>query len=367
MKKLWTKVCALAVLTAMFLCMTAAAAGIGTGTVTGSSLRMRSAASTSSSTMAYLNKGAQVDVLEQLDGWYKVEYNGRTGYLSSDYVQFAASAKTRAAAQDLSGKTGVISGSNVNFRSQPSTSSGVIATLAENTEVSLVSVDSGWCKAVYNGKEGYVSADYVSVDGLPLVDPQGIVTGDAVNVRSGPSTSYDVVTKVYSGTILNLTSVKDGWYGISYNGLSGYISGDYVRIYDGSESGGNGNGQSIVSKAKQYLGVPYVYGGASPRGFDCSGFTMYIYSQFGYSLPHSASSQWASLGTSVDRSNLQPGDLVFFNDPSISRGKACSHVGLYIGGGQFIHASSGSHRGIVISNLSDSYYSRYYKGARRVG
>lgn len=365
MKKLWTKVCALAVLTAMFLCMTAAAAGIGTGTVTGNSLRMRSAASTSSSVMTYLNKGNKVDVLEQLDGWYKVEYNGRTGYLSSDYVNFTPAEEAGVArTREVSSKVGVISGSSVNFRSQPSTGASVITTLAENTEVELLEVADGWCKAVYDGKEGYVSADYVTVDGLPLVNPRGIVTGNAVNVRSGPSTGYGVVSKVYAGTIVDLTSVKDGWYGVSYNGVKGYISGDYVRVYREGEA--SGTGQSIVNKAKQYLGVPYVYGGASPRGFDCSGFTMYVYSQFGYSLPHSASSQWASAGTSVDRANLQPGDLVFFNDPSISRGKACSHTGIYVGNGQFIHASSGSHRGVVISNLSDSYYSRYYKRSESV-
>lgn len=124
----------------------------------------------------------------------------------------------------------------------------------------------------------------------------------------------------------------------------------------------------MVELALSYLDVPYVYGGASPKGFDCSGFTMYIFSQFGYSLPHSATSQWNSSGEYVEREDLQPGDLVLFCDPSRSNGKACSHVGIYIGDNEFVHASSGSSgKRIRISSLDEDYYDGYYKGAKRLG
>ncbi len=117
-----------------------------------------------------------------------------------------------------------------------------------------------------------------------------------------------------------------------------------------------------------YLGVRYVYGGASPSGFDCSGFTLYVFKQFGYNLPHSATSQWYESGQYVERSDLQPGDIVLFCDPSRSNGKACSHVGIYIGNGEFIHASSGSSGKYVrISSLNTGYYNTYYKGAKRLG
>jgi cell wall-associated NlpC family hydrolase len=112
---------------------------------------------------------------------------------------------------------------------------------------------------------------------------------------------------------------------------------------------------NVVAIAMRYLGVPYVWGGASPRGFDCSGFTMYVYAQIGISLPHYTGSQYA-MGVPVARSDLQPGDLVFFD--------GLGHEGLYIGGNQFIHAP---HTGDVVKISSISgWYASMYVGARRI-
>ncbi len=133
---------------------------------------------------------------------------------------------------------------------------------------------------------------------------------------------------------------------------------------DGSGGGGgftpppgNSTGQQAVQIAMRYLGVPYVWGGASPSGFDCSGLTMYAYAQLGISLPHFTGSQWTA-GPHVSRDQLAPGDLVFFT-PSLG------HMGMYIGNGSFIHAP---HTGDVvkISSLSDPWYSSEYQGAVRV-
>jgi cell wall-associated NlpC family hydrolase len=111
----------------------------------------------------------------------------------------------------------------------------------------------------------------------------------------------------------------------------------------------------VVGIAMQYLGTPYVYGGASPSGFDCSGFIMYVFAQVGVSLPHNAAAQYG-VGTPVDRSQLQPGDLVFFN--------GLGHAGIYVGGGSFIHSP---HTGDVVKISSMSgWYASTYVGARRV-
>ena len=111
----------------------------------------------------------------------------------------------------------------------------------------------------------------------------------------------------------------------------------------------------VVGIAMQYLGTPYRWGGASPAGFDCSGFTMYVFAQIGVSLPHYTGSQWG-MGTPVSRDQLQPGDLVFFN--------GLGHVGIYVGGGSFIHSP---HTGDVVKISSMSgWYSSTFIGGRRL-
>ena len=309
MRKLLGKTMLLAVLAAALLTVSAFAAE--SGTVNTDALRLRSEPSTSS-TLSYLNTGAQVEILEDLGDWYKVSYNGSTGYLFASYVSSSANASvvSAAAAESVAGATGVVTGSLVNFRSGPSMDDAILTTLTDGTEMTIVSVTEDWCLVNWNDQEGYVKADYVSVDGIPLVDPRGIITGDCVNVRSTPSTEGSIVTKVYAGNLVDLIALEGDWYTVSCDGQTGYIRSDFLRVYTGAPGGGLG--ADIAATAQEYLGVRYVYGGASAKGFDCSGFTMYIFSLYGYSLPHSATSQWNSSGTYVAREDLQPGDLVLF-------------------------------------------------------
>jgi len=114
----------------------------------------------------------------------------------------------------------------------------------------------------------------------------------------------------------------------------------------------------LVDKALSLLGVPYVFGGTNRSGFDCSGYTQYVFKSFGVSLPRTAAEQF-NVGSAVSRGELKPGDLVFFHTYT----SGASHVGIYIGGGQFVHASNS---GVIVSNLSESYYASRYLGARRV-
>lgn len=374
MRKLLTKTLILAILAAVVLTVSAVAAEIGTGVVNASSLRLRSEPSLSSSTLAFLPEGTVVSVHEQLDGWYKVVYHDMTGYVSGEYLVYTPGTVSEGDGEsdgsDIQQEPeetkieGTISGNDVYFRSGPSTSADVIGTFAKGTVVEIVSSADGWCEIIYDGRSGYVSADYIVAKGEEI--KRGIVTGSCVNVRSGPGTGEGIVTKVYAGAIVDLVELNDNWYYINYNGYSGYICADYVREYKGSTA--SAIGEQVVALAISYLGVPYTWGGASPNGFDCSGFTLYIYKQFGYSLSHSASAQWHDSGEYVERGDLQPGDMVFFSDPARTNGKACSHCGIYIGNGEFIHASSGSSGKYVrISSLTSGYYNTYYKGAKRLG
>lgn len=276
-------------------------------------------------------------------------------------------ASALAAEGDLAIAVGATTGSSLRMRAEPSTSSSIVTTLDKSVAVAILddSID-GWFEISYNGNTGYVSADYMVVDQDNIFESYGRVNAEGVNVRSEASTDGDVVTVLDSSTVVTVNAFEDGWYAITCQyGTEGYIRSDFLDLTTSSSSS---SVSGIVDYAKQHLGTRYSYGGASPSGFDCSGFTMYIYKQYGYSLPHTATGQWQSgIGTRVySISELQSGDLVFFNDPSRNAGKACSHAGIYIGGGQFIHSSSSKSNGVIISDLTSGYYNNYFVGGIHV-
>ena len=270
-----------------------------------------------------------------------------------------------AMAADIATGAGCTTGSSLRLRSAPSTSASVVTTLDKSVAVAILDDSTdGWYKISYNGDTGYVSADYLTVDQDNLFTTYGRINTTGVNVRSGASTDSSVLATIEEDAVVTVNGLVDGWYDVTCEyGTEGYIRSDYVDL---TESASSNDG--IVATAMQYLGTRYVYGGASASGFDCSGYTMYVYIQHGYSLPHSATSQWQSgLGTRVySISALQPGDLVFFNDPSRNAGKACSHAGIYVGDGQFIHSSSSRSGGVIISSLTSGYYNTYFVGGIHV-
>ena len=288
-------------------------------------------------------------------------FAGRAGKVLFLSVLTAMLLAATALAADIATGAGCTTGSSLRLRAEPSTSASVVTTLDKSVAVAILddSVD-GWYKIAYNGSTGYVSADYLNVDQDNVFTTYGRVNSDGVNVRSDASTDSSVLATIEEDAIVTVNGLVDGWYDVTCEyGTEGYIRSDFLDLTESSSSNSD-----IAATAKQYLGTGYVYGGASPRGFDCSGFTMYVYSQHGYSLPHSATSQWQSgLGARVySISELQPGDLVFFNDPSRNAGKACSHAGIYTGDGQFIHSSSSRSGGVIVSSLTSGYYNTYFVG-----
>ena len=286
-----------------------------------------------------------------------------------------------AAEDTMAVAVGSTTGSSLRLRAKASTSSSIVRVLDKGTAVAVLdkSID-GWYKIAYEGSTGYVSSDYMVLDRDNRFTTYGRVNGDSVNVRAEASTESKVNATLAQGTLVTVNGFLDGWYDITCKyGTKGYIRSDFLNLTESNKEVATAAvatvstpvpsseiGSSVADLAKQYLGVRYAWGGASPSGFDCSGFTMYVYKQFGYSLPHTASGQWASgLGSKISTvSELQSGDLVFFNDPSRNAGKACSHAGIYVGNGQFIHASSAKN-GVIYSDITSGYYNRYFKSAIR--
>ena len=269
---------------------------------------------------------------------------------------------------------GTVTADALRLRDSASTSGTILATAPKGDKV-IVLADAGnnWYKVDYGTVQGYMSGEYLSIAaqadvsiGYGKVD----AGGSTLNVRSGPGTGYGRVTSLADGTVVNIVGVNNGWYKITYNGVTGYVSSDYMtttKTAPGSRgstgtAAASSMGQQVVAYAKQFLGTPYVYGGNGPNCFDCSGFTKYVYAHFGYTLNRTATAQLSN-GTAVSKSQLQPGDLVFFNNGYTS--KPVSHVGIYIGNGQFIHASTNKYV-VQIDNLNSGYYSRVYVYGRSI-
>ena len=276
-------------------------------------------------------------------------------------------ASALAAENNVAVGVGATTGSSLRMRAEASTSSSIVTMLDKGVAVAILdNSNEDWYHVSYNGNSGYVSTDYLIVDQDNVFTTYGRANGDSINVRSTPSVEAAVAGTIEKGTIVTVNGFVDGWFSVTCKyGTEGYIRSDLLDL---TASATSSNGSGMVSTAMQYLGTRYVYGGASPSGFDCSGFTMYVAKQYGVSLPHTATGQWQSgKGTKVWAiSALEPGDLVFFCDPSRSLGKACSHAGIYIGNGQFIHASSSRSNGVIISDLTSGYYNNYYVGGLRI-
>ena len=297
--------------------------------------------------------------------------------LRTTLLTAAVSAVCMIGASAASG-VGTVNTDALRLRNEANTTSTILATASEgDTVVILEDAGNGWYKVDYNTVEGYMSGEYLTVSAQADVTiGYGLVQagGSTLNVRSGPGTTYSKVTTLSDGAVVSIVGIDNGWYKIkTSSGATGYVSSEYmVTCKDSSGSRGDGTtavavasnssmGQQIVDYAKQFLGVPYVYGGNGPSSFDCSGFTSYIYRHFGYTLNRTASTQLSN-GVAVSKSELQPGDLVFFR---YNTSYPASHVGIYIGNGQFIHASTNKYQ-VQIDQLLTGHYANVYIAGRRI-
>lgn len=299
----------------------------GAGTVEASSLNLRSSMSTDASIITTAPRGSIVVVTDAAteDGWSCVWYKGHTGYMSSDYISVSETV-------DVSLGAGFVNASSVRMRSSASTSSEILGTYDSGTIMIVIGVSGEWYKVNFGGTIGYVNSAYMSLYSASGSNP----TTTAANNNAGTATTTPVTTT--TPTQVDVTLPVAG---------------------EGEESDA---GQIIVDTAKKYMGVPYVWGGTSPSGFDCSGLVYYVFRENGYSTNRTAESLYTN-GTYVERSNLKVGDIICFTTSKSAT--YIGHVGIYIGDNKFIHASSGSGC-VAINDLSQTYYNNHYYGARRI-
>ena len=398
-----------------------------TGTVTTETLNLRSEASTNSSVIELLNANEKLDIISEDGDWYKVEHNGKEGYVSKEYVELNSEDTTNKPEQsentNLSNVTNQSANIEVNtaiklekdtvIKILPLINSNNLGNVKAGEEITVIAKANNWIFVqtadiagwIINVNETIKDTDTEKATNIEDEDKKEpeqtgndkkedkqnetnyeqsvtkYVNASSVYLRREPSTDSTIVTTLIKNTDVKVTGEVEDWYKVKFNDYSGYIHKELLSdskveatnrgtsnrekaISNVSNNKVSELGSDIVSYAKQYLGCPYVYGAAGSQSFDCSGFTMYVYKHFGYSLSHSATAQ-SKVGTYVAKEDLQPGDLVFFLDYETMDG--IGHCGIYIGDGEFIHASSGSGYCVKTSTLlSGSYYNRYATARRLI-
>ncbi|PGT39472.1 peptidase M24 [Bacillus anthracis] len=371
----------------------------GNYTVNVSSLRVRTGPSTSHTTVGSVTKGQVVQVVGEVQDWFKINYAGQTAYVSKDYVTKGGSSDNATQGNNQNnnqnnnvtvqtGGTYVVNATSLRVRTGPATYHSVIGGVLNGTTLNVIGSEGSWFKVNYQGKTGYVSSEFTKfVKGgtttpekpkQPEKPNQGAIgdyyiNASALNVRSGEGTNYRIIGALPQGQKVQVISENSGWSKINYNGQTGYIGTRYLSktpvggAIDNKPNNNNnnnnnsnnnnnnsGDSSSILAYAKSMQGVPYVWGGTSANGVDCSGYIYHVFKKFGHNISRqSVAGYWGSL---PQTSNPQPGDLIYFQNTYKS---GPSHMGIYLGGGSFIQAGD---KGVAIASLSNSYWKSHFLG-----
>ena len=434
-------------LTSMFFINICYAAN--TGKVMTETARLRDKPQTDSNVLDLASSGDEVEILEEVDNWYKVKYKNVTGYIRKDLVETESTQTESTQTENTGTESEQIENTqenetekNVNnSTNEVKTEDSVIEKgkykvsektklkiipiinaieiddIAQNTEIDVTEILNDWVKVkTSDGKEGWIVKNKITKQETSNVENKVeenkeenskteetkvednkveenktednkktsetktmYVNSKTVNLRQKPDKTSQLIKQVAINTEVKVMSTENGWAYVDINGTTGYISesllsdskqatsrsmmtersetsSSNVQKDESEQKSVSTTGSSVVSYAQKFLGSKYVYGGTTTSGFDCSGFTQFVYKNFGVSLSRTAAEQYKN-GTAV--TNLQAGDLVMFGKSGIN------HVGIYIGGNTFIHAANSS-RGVTTDTLASGYYKINYVGARRI-
>lgn len=426
-----------------------------TGKITTETARLREQPQTDAKVLELASLGDEVEIIEEVDGWYKVKYKNITGYVRTDLIEVDSKKDNKTNTVEVNNETETENVQvdntsteikntssedielekgkyklleNTKLKIIPLISSIELDEVNKDVEVEVTEILNDWAKIkTAEGKEGWVLRKRTSSTGEIVVllgtlegtetttksessvdtNTTGnnqnsenktetkvdnktkimYVNSQTTNLRQKADKTSQIIKQVSINTQVTVLSTDNGWAYVDVNGTKGYIAETLLSSSKQETSRGtmterdstdvktetkaqtessntdtpkettsSQTGNSIISYAKQFLGCKYVYGGTTTSGFDCSGFTQYVYKHFGVTLNRTAAAQYSN-GTSV--TNLQAGDLVMFGKSGIN------HVGIYIGGNTFIHAANPG-RGVTTDTLASGYYKTNYVGARRI-
>lgn len=383
---------------------------------------LRESADENSKILEQLSQGQEVEIVEKSSDWYKVKVKGMTGYLRQDLltveekdtvnantttsseekaeVETTKNEETKTTDTDTEEKSKIIV-EDTKLKIVPSINATDIIEVKKDEEVIITETINDWVCVQTKTTKGWIYKEKLkskedkkeekqTTEQNQVVEESKLKTlyigSESVNLRKEANTNSEVVTKLSLNTAVDVYAEENGWSKVKVNGKEGYISSSLLsekkketsRSLEtprtktnetssddaktsqekGTTTTVSGKGATVVETAKKYIGCSYVYGTSGPSSFDCSGFTSYVFKQHGISLNRTAAGQYSN-GVAVSRDQLQPGDLVMFGKSGIN------HVGIYIGGGQIVHAANKS-RGVTTDTINSGYYNNNYVGARRL-
>lgn len=444
-----------------------------TGKITTETARLRETPDTNAKVLELASQGEEVEILEEVEEWYKVKYKKITGYIRKDLIETDNKKENKTAENDANltekpetqqenkeenivenqvgeqttgtnaqpeseqtiekGKKYKVSG-NSKLKIIPLISAIELNEVSKDSEVEVVEILNNWVRVnTADGKQGWIKSDILVLEEKTTENTKPeetnkneetkpeektetntqkeenkakekqnttktmYVNSQTVNVRQKPDKTSKVIKQLSINEKVNVISSENGWANVDIAGTKGYIAENLLSSTKQETSRSatternntpatnqasntteskkettnattpntstqntttttSSSGSEVVSYAQQFIGCKYVYGGTTTKGFDCSGFTQFVYKHFGVNLNRTAAAQYSN-GKAV--TSLQAGDLVMFGKSGIN------HVGIYIGGNKFVHAANPS-RGVTIDTLSTGYYKTNYVGARRI-
>lgn len=389
-------------------------------TIAGERIMLRGGPGTNYDAVTRMSAGTEIQVIGRRGDWYQIResVDKPVYWVSGELLNLPETAiYTLFEVQDSEvpapppPKVGQVRETGLQLRDGPGTNYVPMAKLQAGIQVDLLERYQDWFHiGIPGGADGWVKGEFITLsDGMinrlleaeTIPDPNpamvGVISESSVNLRQGPDSKYPKVGVSDAGMQVDLLGKHGDWYKVKLSsGTAAWVFSDFLRTSahvarrvpvtkdfpalpsrprttvaaskttraagpDVSSIPASGD---VASYAVQFAGSRYVWGGASPSGFDCSGLTQYVYRKFGVSLPHSAAGQYSSRYGAIIRSmdQLAPGDLVFFANTA---GPGITHVALYIGGGRVIHAMT-PRMGVQVSSLGERYWQSHYYGALRV-